>query len=88
MSAAELASVSAFLRPSRKKRSEGTEAVGTGERSDQWAIKESRMMLAICFVPLSLRSSRPGISQVGLRPGVLILSVRPCCAISVKSVLV
>ena len=43
-------------------------------------------MLAICFVPLSLRRSSPGISQVGLRPGSLILSVLACPAISVKRV--
>ena len=42
------------------------------------------MMLAICFVPLSLRSSSPGISQVGLSPGSLILSVRGLLAMSVR----
>ena len=84
MSGDGLASVSALLIRGLKKRSETAEAMGTGERSDQQAMKESRIMLAICCVPLSLRSSNPEISQVELSPGSLILSVWGLLAMSLR----
>ena len=77
MSADVFASVVALSIFSLKKRSEGVEAVGATERSDQWVMKESIMMLAICFVPLIFNISDAGISHVGLSPGSIILSVGP-----------
>ena len=86
MSVDEPTNVSVLLICSLRKRSEGTEAMGTGDRRTQWVMKESRIMLKICFVPLSLRSSRPGISQVGPSPGSLILSVGSLLAMLVRRV--